>query len=131
MSRMSVLSLGPALEGHDDDAAVLAHAQAPPELAEGVDALAYWRARHRDLPWFRRSARREAERMMVAWEGRVGRAVALQADAPWRDRAGAAVLVARSGGCRLARRWAWRIQSRLLALAAAGGAAFALVDAIL
>lgn len=130
MPRMPVLSAGPSPPAEDDEA-LLAAASAPPDLSDGIESLAYWRARHRDLPWFRRSARREAERMMAAWERRVAQAIAARPESPLRDRASAALLVARSGGRRWARRWAWRIQSRLLALAVAAGAAFAVVDSLL
>jgi hypothetical protein len=53
------------------DDAVLARLQAPPDLHEGTEALAYWRGRQRRLPWYRFGARREAARMTLVWERRV------------------------------------------------------------
>jgi hypothetical protein len=123
-------SIGPALPS-DDDAVLLAELRGPVDLGDGVEALAYWHGRHRDLPWYRRAARREAGQMAAAWERRVARSAALRSDAHPLARAGAALLVARSGTRRWARRWAWLVRTRLLALAALAGAAFALIDTLL
>jgi len=112
----------------DEDAALLAYATAPPELSEGVEALDYWHRRQRDLPWYRASARREATRMAAAWEGRVAEAAVRARDVHPLDRGLAAVLVARSWGRRSARRWAWRIQSRMLALTGVAIAAYAAIE---
>lgn len=115
----------------DPDAALLAHATAPPELTDGVEALSYWHARQRELPWYRRGARREATRMAAAWEGRVAEAAIRARDVHPLDRGLAAVLVARSWGRRSARRWAWRIQSRLLAVAGFAIAVYAALELLL
>jgi hypothetical protein len=55
---------------------------APPDLDDGVEALDYWRRRSRQLPWYRIRARREAVRMTVRWERRVGAAIVSQQRAP-------------------------------------------------
>jgi hypothetical protein len=64
----------------DDE--LLARVQAPPDLGDGVESLAYWRARRQRLPWYRRRARREAARMVVVWERRVRVALLRQRGAP-------------------------------------------------
>jgi hypothetical protein len=86
----------------DDE--LLAHLLAPPDLHDGVESLAYWQGRRRRLPWYRRRARREAARMIVVWERRVGAALLRQRGAPLEARFQAAWLVA--GG--QLRRWARR-----------------------
>jgi hypothetical protein len=40
-------------------------------VAEAREALAFWRARLRRLPWYRRAARAEAREMIVRWRGRM------------------------------------------------------------
>lgn len=60
------------------DDALLAQLQAPPDLSEGTEALAYWRGRRERLPWYRVAARREAARMTVVWERRVRAALIQQ-----------------------------------------------------
>src|SRR5690242_3809848 len=77
-----------------DDDVLLAHLQAPPDLREGSECLAYWRQRRRRLPWYRLSARREAARMVVAWERRVRAALVYQRGAPMAARLEGAKLVA-------------------------------------
>ena len=86
----------------DDE--LLARLQAPPDLRDGVDSLAYWRQRRARLPWYRRRARREATRMALAWERRVRAAVVRQRGVPLWERFQGARLVA-SGPLR---RWARR-----------------------
>jgi hypothetical protein len=76
------------------DDALLARLQAPPDLREGTDALAYWRGRRQRLPWYRIGARREAARMSVAWEQRVRAALVRQRGLPTEARLRAARLVA-------------------------------------
>jgi hypothetical protein len=76
------------------DDALLARLQAPPDLREGTDALAYWRGRRQRLPWYRIAARREAARMSVAWEQRVRAALVRQRGLPTEARLRAARLVA-------------------------------------
>src|SRR5262245_29468176 len=68
----------------DDE--LLARVQAPPDLGDGVESLAYWRARRQRLPWYRHRARREAARMVVVWERRVRVALLRQRGAPLRAR---------------------------------------------
>ena len=60
------------------DQQLLANALAPPDLGDGMQSLRYWRSRHRKLSWYRVHARREAERMVVRWERRVGAALVAQ-----------------------------------------------------
>jgi hypothetical protein len=40
-----------------------------------MEALGYWITRRRRLPFYQRSARREAERMIAFWQGRTVRDV--------------------------------------------------------
>jgi hypothetical protein len=40
-------------------------------VAEAREALAFWRARLRRLPWYRRAARAEARAMVARWQRRV------------------------------------------------------------
>jgi hypothetical protein len=100
------------------------------ELAEGLEALAYWRARRRSLSRLRLAARRECDRMADAWERRL-RAALVHGDVPPDGlalRAGA--LVVRARVALLARRW----RRRALTAAAAAGAVLAagvlLLDAL-
>jgi len=57
-----------AQHAHDDDVAELLRGPSPDEARE---SLVYWRERHDGLPRRRRKARREAQTMVLAWEGRV------------------------------------------------------------
>jgi hypothetical protein len=82
------------------DEQLLARLLVPPDLDDGVRSLDYWRRRSRRLPWYRIRARREALRMTVRWERRVGQALVSQHHAPLEARLAAGVLVARA---RLAR----------------------------
>lgn len=77
---------------------------APPDLDDGVESLDYWRRRHQQLPWYRFRARREATRMMVRWEQRVGAAIVSQRREPLEARVSAGVLLARTGLSRWTRR---------------------------
>ena len=86
------------------DQQLLARLLAPPELDDGVQSLEYWRRRRRRLPWYRWGARREAMRMIVRWEHRVGRALVSQRRAPLEVRLEAGVLVARTRLARWTRR---------------------------
>jgi hypothetical protein len=78
------------------DEQLLRRLLAPPDLNDGVEALGYWRARSRRLPWYRISARREASRMTVSWEQRVGAALIAQRGAPVASRLSAGLLLART-----------------------------------
>ena len=77
---------------------------APPDLDDGVESLDYWRRRYQQLPWYRLRARREATRMMVRWEQRVGAAIVSQRREPLEARVSAGVLLARTGLSRWTRR---------------------------
>lgn len=100
--------------GASEDEQLLGRLLTPPELADGVQSLEYWRRRRQQLPWYRIRARREAMRMIVRWEQRVGAAILSQHRAPLETRLSAGVLVART---RLAR-WTRRAGIALLAAAA-------------
>jgi hypothetical protein len=76
------------------DDALIARLQAPPDLRDGAEALAYWRGRRQRLPWYRVAARREAARMTVVWERRVRAALLRQRGLPAVARLQAARLVA-------------------------------------
>ena len=93
------------------DQELLSELLSPPDLAEGIEALGYWRHRHRRLPWYRRSARREAERMTIQWEQRVGAALVSHRTAAPGLRVSGGLLLARS---RLGR-WAQRARVVLVA----------------
>lgn len=78
------------------DEQLLRQLHAPPDLDDGVRSLEYWRRRSRRLPWYRVRARREAVRMTVRWEQRVGAALASTHRAPLEARLAAGVLIART-----------------------------------
>jgi hypothetical protein len=86
------------------DEQLLVRLRAPPDLDDGVQSLDYWRRRSRRLPWYRWGARREAMRMIVRWEQRVGEALVSQRRAPLEARLAAGVLVARTRLARWTRR---------------------------
>ncbi|HEX6651107.1 MAG TPA: hypothetical protein VF072_00055, partial [Thermoleophilaceae bacterium] len=94
--------MGTGSLAHDDE--LLARLQAPPELCDGVESLAYWRTRRGRLPWYQRRARREAASMILVWERRVLAALLVERGAPLRARVQAARLVAAGP----LRRWARR-----------------------
>lgn len=104
-----------------EDDLLLARLQAPPDLREGSECLAYWRERRRRLPWYRVTARREASRMVVAWERRVRAALVNQRGVPMAYRLEGAKLVA---GVHV-RRW----MRRTGAVAAVAGTLFVLIPA--
>jgi hypothetical protein len=80
------------LLSRDDE--LLARLQAPPDLSDGLDSLAYWRGRRERLPWYRRRAKREAARMVFVWERRVRAAMLRQRGAPLASRLLAARVLA-------------------------------------
>jgi hypothetical protein len=84
-----------------DDEQLLSRLNAPPDLAQGTQSLAYWHDRRRSLSWYRIRARREAARMIVRWEHRVRRAMFSQPDVPITLRGSAGLLLART------RAWRW------------------------
>jgi len=94
------------------DEQLLGQLLAPPDLDDGVESLDYWHRRCRRLSWWRIRARREAVRMTIRWEQRVGAALVSQRWTPLELRSSAAVLVART---RLAR-WTRRARSAVLAM---------------
>ena len=96
------------------DDRLLSQLQAPPDLSEGIQSLAYWHQRRERLAWYRVSARREATRMILRWEHRVRGAMLSQRGVPIAVRTSAGLLVART---RL-RRWSRRA---VIAVSAAVG----------
>jgi hypothetical protein len=94
------------------DEPLLGRLLAPPDLDDGVESLGYWHRRCRSLSWWRIRARREAVRMTIRWEQRVGAALVSQRWTPLELRSSAAVLVART---RLAR-WTRRAGIAVLAM---------------
>jgi hypothetical protein len=95
------------------DEQLLGRLLAPPDLGDGVESLDFWHRRCRRLAWWRIRARREAVRMTIRWEQRVGAALVSQHRMPLEMRSSAAVLVART---RLAR-WTRRAGIAVLAVA--------------
>jgi len=94
------------------DEQLLGRLLAPPDLDDGLESLGYWHRRSRTLSWWRIRARREAVRMTIRWEQRVGAALVSQHWTPLDVRTSAAVLVART---RLAR-WSRRVGIAVLAM---------------
>ena len=86
------------------DEQLLGRLLAPPDLDDGVESLAFWSRRSRGLAWYRIRARREAVRMTVLWEQRVGAALVSQHRASLEARVLAGALVARTRMSRWARR---------------------------
>jgi hypothetical protein len=109
----------------DDE--LLARLQAPPDLCDGVESLAYWRGRRARLPWYRRRARREATHMILVWERRVLAALIAERGAPLWERARAAGLVATGPLRRFARRAGFVAATAMFALLAFAVLAFELV----
>lgn len=95
------------------DQQLLAEALAPPELDDGIQSLRYWRSRRRSLTWYRVRARREAERMILRWERRVGAALIAQPTATPGLRVSGGLLLAQS---RLGR-WLRRARAALIVTA--------------
>lgn len=54
---------------HGEDDRILREMLAP-DLEEALDALGYWLTRRTQLPFYRRAARRETERMIRFWQAR-------------------------------------------------------------
>lgn len=86
------------------DEQLLARLLAAPALEDGVESLGYWSRRSRRLPWYRIRARREAVRMTVRWEQRVGAALFSPHRAPLDARVLAGALIARTRVARWTRR---------------------------
>jgi hypothetical protein len=93
------------------DDRLLSQLQAPPDLREGIQSLAYWRQRHERLAWYRVSARREATRMILRWEQRVRGAMLSQRGVPLTLRASAGLLLAQTRLRRFNRRAAFTVMA--------------------
>jgi len=102
----------------DDE--LLARLQAPPDLCDGVESLAYWRTRLGRLPWYRRRARREASRMILVWERRVLAALLVERGPPLWARVRAARLVAAGPLQRWARRGGLVVRAAMLVVLTTG-----------
>ena len=112
------LAMGTGSFASDDE--LLERLQAPPDLCDGVESLAYWRTRLTRLPWYRRRARREAARMTMVWERRVLAALLAERGAPLRARVGAARLAVAGPLRRWARRAAYVLGAATLVVLTAG-----------
>jgi hypothetical protein len=55
--------------GRSDDDRLISDLLAP-DVEESLEALGYWLHRHDRLPFYRRTARAEARRMIAYWQGR-------------------------------------------------------------
>jgi hypothetical protein len=100
-----------ALSSTDDQ--LLSRLQSAPDLADGIESLAYWHDRRRRLSWYRIRARREAARMVLRWEDRVRDAMFSQPAVPINARLSAGLLLARTH----LRRWRRRAALGLTAIA--------------
>jgi hypothetical protein len=100
------------------------------DFDDAVDALEYWRHRRGRLAWHRRAARREADRMVDAWERRIRRAVLRDPTIPTPSRIDAGVLVLRTRAGIVGRRWRRRASVACVGMAGAAGAGFAAVASL-
>jgi hypothetical protein len=100
------------------------------DFGDGVEALEYWRARRATLGWTKRAARREADLMIDSWERRLRYAVLLDPAVPFGQRIEAGLLVVRTRGAIVGRRWRRRAYAGGMAMAGCAGAAFALVTGL-
>ena len=98
------------------DEQLLRQLLAPPDLGDGVESLNYWHRRCRRLSWWRIRARREAVRMTILWEQRVGAALVSQRWTPLEVRSSAAVLVARTRVARWTRRAAITVLAMVMTI---------------
>ena len=98
------------------DEQLLRQLLAPPDLDDGVESLNYWHRRCRRLSWWRIRARREAVRMTILWEQRVGAALVSQNWTPLEVRSSAAVLVARTRVARWTRRAAITVLAMVMTI---------------
>jgi hypothetical protein len=55
----------------DPDHLLIEQMLAPPPLEDARRSLEYWQARRKELPLYKRGARREAKEMAVRWQERV------------------------------------------------------------
>jgi hypothetical protein len=100
------------------------------DFEDGVEALEYWRDRRARLSWHKRSARREADRMIDVWERRIRRAVLRDPSVPTTLRIDAGLLVVRTRAGIVGRRWRHRATVLCATTAAAAGAGFAAVASL-
>jgi hypothetical protein len=100
------------------------------DFDDALEALDYWRGRRARLSWHKRAARREADAMVDAWERRVRWAALTDASLPMGQRLEAGVLVLRTRGAILGRRWRTRAFAFSAAMAAIAGFAFAAVTSL-
>jgi hypothetical protein len=101
------------------DEQLLGRLLAPPALDDGVESLNFWSRRSRRLPWYRILARREAVRMTVLWEQRVGAAL-FSHRAPLETRIFAGALVARTRVARWTRRAGTAVVAAAMAVVVLG-----------
>ena len=80
---------------HDDD---VRDSLRGPSPADARESLTYWRCRLDSLPKRRRTARREARAMVVAWEERVRSAEIERWGGGWLGRAASGLVVLRGMG---------------------------------
>jgi len=99
-------------------------------VPDAIEALDYWRRRRTRLAWHRRAARREAERMLEAWEGRLRVAVLRGPGLSLSERLEGGLMVVRVRAAMSATRWRRRASRAALAGAAAAGAGFGLATAL-
>jgi hypothetical protein len=100
------------------------------DLADGLEALEYWRARRRGLSRLRVGARRECDRMIDAWERRV-RAALLRGELPPGGLAlQAGLLAVRARAGLVARRWRRRAAVGAAAVGAAAVCAVVVLGAL-
>ena len=97
------------------------------DFDDALEALEFWRDRRARLAWHKRAARREADAMVDAWERRVRYAALLEPTLPFARRLEAGVLVLRTRGAIVGRRWRRRAYVGAVAMAAAAGAGFAAI----
>ena len=100
------------------------------DFDDAVEALDYWRGRRERLAWHRRAARREADAMVDRWERRIRRAAMTDPSIPLARRIEAGVLVLRTRGAIVGRRWKRRAYVGGVAMAGAAGAGFAAVASL-
>ena len=100
-------------------------------FGDAVESLEYWRERRARLAWHKRAARREADQMIDRWERRLRYAVLVDPEVPLGQRLGAGLLVVRTRGAIVGRRWRRRAYAGGMAMAGCAGAGFAAVAGIL
>ena len=107
------------------------HSSLACDFGDGIEALEYWRSRRDRLAWHKRSARREADQMIDAWERRLRYAALFDAGVPLGRRVEAGLLVVRTRGAIVGRRWRRRAYAGGVAMAGCAGAGFAAIASVL